>query len=103
MTGCKKRLFLYVCVCVCVCVRVCMCVCMCVFGHHHFLSPNITNEYNSTSLLMTVPRLGIRYLGSSASQNSLKPIPFTTLIGLMSCRRQRTCGGPRTIVIPRSV
>src|SRR4029434_7190382 len=27
---------------------------------------------------------GIRYLGSSASQNSLKPIPSTTLIGLMS-------------------
>src|SRR4029434_7607573 len=27
---------------------------------------------------------GIRYLGSSASQNSLKPIPSTTLFGLMS-------------------
>src|SRR4029434_9861295 len=40
--------------------------------------------YNSTILLVTVRRLGIRYLGSSASQNSLKPIPSTTLIGLMS-------------------
>src|SRR4029434_5320727 len=27
---------------------------------------------------------GIQYLGSSASQNSLKPIPSTTLIGVMS-------------------
>src|SRR4029434_9034274 len=27
---------------------------------------------------------GIRYLGSSASQNSLKPIPSTTLVSLMS-------------------
>src|SRR4029434_9423238 len=40
--------------------------------------------YNSTILLVTVPRLGIRYLGSGASQNSLKPIPSTTLTGLMS-------------------
>src|SRR4029434_373045 len=40
--------------------------------------------YNSTILLMTVLRLGIRYLGSSASQSSLKPISSTTVIGLMS-------------------
>src|SRR4029434_9223464 len=40
--------------------------------------------YNSTILLVTIPRLGIRYLGSSATQNSLKPIPSTTLTGLMS-------------------
>ena len=40
--------------------------------------------YNSMILLATVRRLGIRYLGSSVSQNSLKPIPSTTLIGLMS-------------------
>src|SRR4029434_5878844 len=40
--------------------------------------------YNSMIRLVTVPRLGIRNLGSSASQNSLKPIPSNTRIGLMS-------------------
>ena len=64
--------------------------------------------YISSILLVMVPRLGICYLGSNSWQNSLKPVPSTILIGLMSlhmneasffvhadkeCCRQRACGG----------
>ena len=55
--------------------------------HALFLSPSLCLSRTvalSAHSGLNERQQGIRYLGSSASQNSLKPIPSTTLIGLMS-------------------
>ena len=53
--------------------------------HSFFLSLSLSRTVTlSAHSGLNERQQGIRYLGSSASRNSLKPIPSTTLFGLMS-------------------